>query len=135
MLDQLEAIGSAQQPRPLQDPLLWGNYNVAYTSIKRTTDKGQRKMGLVRVPLRFGMHMVWRLSRVLLIAAVLQCTTLGAGSAGRGFGGMQHTQRVLLLPACAQAGRGRPQTRTHNPSVSVHVPGIWQALLRQPSMP
>lgn len=31
--------GKAQQPRPLQDPLLWGNYNVAYTSTRRSKDQ------------------------------------------------------------------------------------------------
>ncbi|KAG2491387.1 hypothetical protein HYH03_010178 [Edaphochlamys debaryana] len=37
LLEQLEQIGAAQQPRPLDNPLLWGNYNVAYTS----SGKGQ----------------------------------------------------------------------------------------------
>lgn len=43
LLDQLEAIGSTQQPRPLDNPLLFGNYNVAYTSTARApTERGQR---------------------------------------------------------------------------------------------
>ena len=30
-LERLELLGSRQQPRPLANPLLWGNYDVAYT--------------------------------------------------------------------------------------------------------
>lgn len=41
-----QAIGATQQPRPLQSPLLWGNYNVAYTSTSRSVDQqGQREDG------------------------------------------------------------------------------------------
>lgn len=44
LLDQLKAIGKQQQPRPLSNPLLWGNYNVAYTSTGRAqSERGQRK--------------------------------------------------------------------------------------------
>lgn len=44
LLDQLETIGSAQQPRPLDNPLLFGNYNVAYTSTARApTERSQRE--------------------------------------------------------------------------------------------
>ncbi|WIA10095.1 hypothetical protein OEZ85_010302 [Tetradesmus obliquus] len=32
LISQLEAAGRSQQPRPMQNPLLFGNYNVAYTS-------------------------------------------------------------------------------------------------------
>ncbi len=45
MLDRLEALGAQQQPRPLQDPLLWGNYGVAYTSIGRSREQGEREWG------------------------------------------------------------------------------------------
>jgi hypothetical protein len=44
LLDQLEQVGAGQQPRPLQNPLLWGNYNVAYTSTARApSERGQRE--------------------------------------------------------------------------------------------
>jgi hypothetical protein len=43
-LEQLEADGSQQQPRPLDNPLLYGNYNVAYTSTSRAqSERGQRE--------------------------------------------------------------------------------------------
>lgn len=43
LLDELERRGLEQQPRPIQNPLLWGNYNVAYTSTSRATEqRGQR---------------------------------------------------------------------------------------------
>lgn len=35
MLERLEVIGDAQQPRPMSNPLLFGNCNVAYTSVRR----------------------------------------------------------------------------------------------------
>lgn len=37
MLDQLAAVGKQQMPRPLDNPLLWGNYNVIYTSASRAS--------------------------------------------------------------------------------------------------
>jgi hypothetical protein len=43
LLDVLENAGELQQPRPLQSPLLFGNYNVAYTSSARSSDRGQRE--------------------------------------------------------------------------------------------
>lgn len=44
LLDQLAAIGSRQQPRPLDNPLLWGNYEVAYTSTQQApSERGQRE--------------------------------------------------------------------------------------------
>eukprot|EP00878_Enallax_costatus_P021145 GHUV01022378.1.p1 GENE.GHUV01022378.1~~GHUV01022378.1.p1 ORF type:complete len:153 (+),score=50.07 GHUV01022378.1:1456-1914(+) len=49
LLDQLEVIGSTQQPRPLDNPLLFGNYNVAYTSTARApTERGQPAGGRFR---------------------------------------------------------------------------------------
>ena len=43
-LERLELLGSRQQPRPLANPLLWGNYDVAYTSTGRApSQRGQRK--------------------------------------------------------------------------------------------
>ncbi len=42
LLDQLEAAGTMQTPRPLDSEQLWGNYVVAYTSTQRTQDQGQR---------------------------------------------------------------------------------------------
>lgn len=43
-LEQLEAVGSQQQPRPLDNPSLYGNYNVAYTSTSRAqSERGQRE--------------------------------------------------------------------------------------------
>lgn len=43
-LEQLEAVGSQQQPRPLDNPSLYGNYNVAYTSTSRAqSEQGQRE--------------------------------------------------------------------------------------------
>ncbi|KAI8476972.1 MAG: hypothetical protein J3K34DRAFT_516225 [Monoraphidium minutum] len=41
-LDELEALGAAQQPRPLDSPLLWGNYEVRYTSIARASEAQRR---------------------------------------------------------------------------------------------
>jgi hypothetical protein len=44
LLDKLEQVGAGQQPRPLQNSLLWGNYNVAYTSTARApSERGQRE--------------------------------------------------------------------------------------------
>lgn len=44
LLEQLESVGSKQQPRPLDNPLLYGNYNVAYTSTSRAqSERGQRE--------------------------------------------------------------------------------------------
>ena len=44
LLSQLEAVGSQQQPRPLDNPLLYGNYNVAYTSTSKAQgERGQRE--------------------------------------------------------------------------------------------
>eukprot|EP00877_Chromochloris_zofingiensis_P012707 jgi/Chrzof1/7690/Cz02g33030.t1 len=49
LLDQLKAIGKQQQPRPLSNPLLWGNYNVAYTSTGRAqSERGQPAGGRFR---------------------------------------------------------------------------------------
>jgi hypothetical protein len=42
LISQLEAAGRSQQPRPLQNPLLFGNYNVAYTS-SGDDQRGQRE--------------------------------------------------------------------------------------------
>jgi hypothetical protein len=42
LISQLEAAGCSQQPRPLQNPLLFGNYNVAYTS-SGDDQRGQRE--------------------------------------------------------------------------------------------
>lgn len=33
LIVQLEQLGATQQPRPLDNDLLWGNYEVAYTSV------------------------------------------------------------------------------------------------------
>lgn len=45
LLEQLESLGSQQQPRPLDNPLLYGNYNVAYTSTSRAqSERGQREL-------------------------------------------------------------------------------------------
>lgn len=49
LLDQLEREGASQQPRPLQDPLLYGNYNVAYTSSARSSDRGQRERSALQL--------------------------------------------------------------------------------------
>lgn len=44
LLAQLGAAGRQQQPRPLDNPLLYGNYNVAYTStLNAPSERGQRK--------------------------------------------------------------------------------------------
>ncbi|GBG00114.1 hypothetical protein Rsub_12855 [Raphidocelis subcapitata] len=42
LLDELEAIGAQQTPRPLDNDLLWGNYTVAYTSVARATEAQRR---------------------------------------------------------------------------------------------
>lgn len=43
LLDELTAVGDAQQPRPLDgNPLLWGNYEVRYTSVARASAAQQR---------------------------------------------------------------------------------------------
>jgi hypothetical protein len=44
LLDVLEREGAKQQPRPLENnPLLFGDYNVAYTSSARSSDRGERE--------------------------------------------------------------------------------------------
>ena len=44
LLEQLESAGTQQQPRPLDNPLLYGNYDVAYTSTSRAqSERGQRE--------------------------------------------------------------------------------------------
>lgn len=50
LLEQLEAAGQRQTPRPLADnPLLWGNYCVAYTSTSRAqSERGQPAGGRFR---------------------------------------------------------------------------------------
>ncbi|KAG2445792.1 hypothetical protein HXX76_000396 [Chlamydomonas incerta] len=48
LLDRLEGLGAAQQPRPLGSPLLWGNYNVAYTSVGRSQERGEPAGGRFR---------------------------------------------------------------------------------------
>ncbi|KAF8069498.1 PAP8 [Scenedesmus sp. PABB004] len=48
LLDELEAAGRSQT-RPLDSPLLWGNYNVAYTSTSRApAERGQPAGGRFR---------------------------------------------------------------------------------------
>ena len=47
-LEVLAAIGAAQQPRPLEDPRLWGDYEVAYTSTRRSQERGQPAGGRFR---------------------------------------------------------------------------------------
>ena len=42
LISQLEAAGRSQQRRPMQNPLLFGNYNVAYTS-SGDDQRGQRE--------------------------------------------------------------------------------------------
>jgi hypothetical protein len=42
LIQQLEEAGRSQRPRPLQNPLLFGNYNVAYTS-SGEDQRGQRE--------------------------------------------------------------------------------------------
>lgn len=45
MLDALEQQGAQQEPRPLGNELLWGNYNVAYTSTSRAMNqRGNREL-------------------------------------------------------------------------------------------
>ncbi|GLI58830.1 hypothetical protein VaNZ11_000594 [Volvox africanus] len=48
LLYRLEALGTTQQPRPLDNPLLWGNYNVAYTSVGRSQERGEPAGGRFR---------------------------------------------------------------------------------------
>jgi hypothetical protein len=50
LLEELEQRGRTQQPRPLDaNPLLWGNYEVAYTSTSKTQgERGQRALLVVR---------------------------------------------------------------------------------------
>ncbi|PNH04276.1 putative plastid-lipid-associated protein 8, chloroplastic, partial [Tetrabaena socialis] len=48
LLERLEAAGAAQQPRPIENPLLWGNYNVAYTSVGKSQENGQPAGGRFR---------------------------------------------------------------------------------------
>lgn len=44
-LEELERRGKNQIPRPLDDPNIFGNYNVAYTSTQRAaTQSGQRTL-------------------------------------------------------------------------------------------
>ncbi|GIL70436.1 hypothetical protein Vretimale_3563 [Volvox reticuliferus] len=48
LLLRLETLGSAQQPRPLDNPLLWGNYNVAYSSVGKKQTEGEPAGGRFR---------------------------------------------------------------------------------------
>ncbi|EFJ50966.1 hypothetical protein VOLCADRAFT_116549, partial [Volvox carteri f. nagariensis] len=48
LLERLEVLGAAQQPRPLDNPLLWGNYNVAYTSVGKSQEHGEPAGGRFR---------------------------------------------------------------------------------------
>ncbi|MEW5304010.1 MAG: hypothetical protein WDW36_006652 [Sanguina aurantia] len=45
MLDALEQQGAQQEPRPLGNELLWGNYNVAYTSTSRAMTQSGNPAG------------------------------------------------------------------------------------------
>uniref|UniRef100_A0A7S0RYJ4 Plastid lipid-associated protein/fibrillin conserved domain-containing protein n=1 Tax=Chlamydomonas leiostraca TaxID=1034604 RepID=A0A7S0RYJ4_9CHLO len=45
LLDQLEVVGKQQDPRPLSNELLWGNYNVAYTSTRRAPRQNGQPSG------------------------------------------------------------------------------------------
>ncbi|KAK9816411.1 hypothetical protein WJX74_010715 [Apatococcus lobatus] len=46
---QLQAIGEQQQPRPLENELIWGNYNVSYVSTQQAPNqKGQPAGGIFR---------------------------------------------------------------------------------------
>lgn len=48
-LEQLEAHGRTQQPRPNKNQLLWGNYVVAYTSMSKTaSQRGEAAGGRFR---------------------------------------------------------------------------------------
>ncbi|GFR46858.1 hypothetical protein Agub_g8498, partial [Astrephomene gubernaculifera] len=48
LLERLEAVGQQQQPRPLENPLLWGHYNVDYTSPGRAPERGEPAGGRFR---------------------------------------------------------------------------------------
>lgn len=45
-LQQLSCIGDRQSPRPIDNSNLFGNFNVAYTSVLDSTQPRQRKLGL-----------------------------------------------------------------------------------------
>uniref|UniRef100_A0A7S3VJL2 Plastid lipid-associated protein/fibrillin conserved domain-containing protein n=2 Tax=Dunaliella tertiolecta TaxID=3047 RepID=A0A7S3VJL2_DUNTE len=48
LLDRLEEVGAKQEPRPLENELLWGNYNVVYTSTNRSQEKRSPSGGRFR---------------------------------------------------------------------------------------
>ncbi|KAL6752597.1 hypothetical protein V8C86DRAFT_2752057 [Haematococcus lacustris] len=49
LLDELEAVGRQQEPRPLASPMIWGNYCVAYTSTRRApSERGSPSGGRFR---------------------------------------------------------------------------------------
>lgn len=56
LISQLEAAGRSQQPRPMQNPLLFGNYNVAYTS-SGDDQRGQRERSTALSSCRHAEHM------------------------------------------------------------------------------
>ncbi|KAK9829022.1 hypothetical protein WJX72_003469 [[Myrmecia] bisecta] len=51
LLDRLEQIGRGQTPRPLENPIIFGNYNVAYVSTRKTTQDGPPAGGSFRTGL------------------------------------------------------------------------------------
>jgi hypothetical protein len=91
LLEQLESVGRQQQPRPLDNPLLYGNYNVAYTSTSRAQgERGQRKEDSPSGTLR---HTAQQQSRVV----------------GLGMDEAQHPETAAMVAACLQllvAGSG-----------------------------
>jgi len=38
-----QKLGTAQEPRPLLNDLVWGNFNVVYTSTSRSKEKRSRE--------------------------------------------------------------------------------------------
>ena len=45
LLEKLEFTGNEQQPRPLENPLLFGNFNVAYVSTRQAPGQdGKREL-------------------------------------------------------------------------------------------
>eukprot|EP00882_Tetradesmus_deserticola_P021890 GHRQ01023723.1.p1 GENE.GHRQ01023723.1~~GHRQ01023723.1.p1 ORF type:complete len:134 (-),score=34.39 GHRQ01023723.1:158-559(-) len=68
LISQLEAAGRSQQPRPLQNPLLFGNYNVAYTS-SGEDQSGQRECSRAPTAAHMLCHALMKLCSLASCAA------------------------------------------------------------------
>jgi hypothetical protein len=72
LINRLEILGNWQQPRPLQNPLIWGHYDVAYTA---SSDQGQRGFCLSCIPAFHGV------TRVYTCAVLPSCNEMSLSKA------------------------------------------------------